>query len=133
MSVFLTSSDGKSFTMDKEAACQSNLIKFMLEDLGESDSPIPLMNVNSQIMEKVIEYANYHKDKKDEEDWDINFICSLDKDTLYRLIMAADFLDMRNLFNTGCQRVADTIIGKTYKEVFGATFPSVQDNSFQES
>jgi hypothetical protein len=125
MSVFLTSSDGKLFTI--EDTLNSTLIKNILEDLGGSDptSPIPLLNVDSRILEKVIEYSKYHKDNPEDcvkdgkvSEWDKKFTDSLDEETLYALIMAADFLDIKKLLNTGCQVVADSIKGKTNEEVF---------------
>jgi S-phase kinase-associated protein 1 len=51
--VVLTSSDSVSFTVSKEVAERSVLIKNLLEDVGESDQPIPLPNVTSKVLEKV--------------------------------------------------------------------------------
>jgi S-phase kinase-associated protein 1 len=72
--VLLTTSDNESFTVDKEVAERSVLIKNMLEgaraslsarpapvliapdppaDVGESDQPIPLPNVSSSVLKKV--------------------------------------------------------------------------------
>ena len=76
MIVLLQSSDGATFTVSKDAADMSTLIKNMIEgerarrlliptflvlglrrrdlDLGEvPESPIPLPNVNSEILQKV--------------------------------------------------------------------------------
>ncbi|KAJ1888690.1 hypothetical protein GGI03_005411, partial [Coemansia sp. RSA 2337] len=55
--VVLQSSDGKSFTVERGVATQSVLIKNLLEDIGESDEPIPLPNVTAKVLEKVIEYC----------------------------------------------------------------------------
>jgi S-phase kinase-associated protein 1 len=119
MSVFLTSSDGKLFTVEENVAFQSELIKNMLEDLGESDpsSPIPLLNVDSIILEKVIEYADHHKDNVVDKKWDTIFTESVDKNTLFGIILAANFLDMKNLLDIGCQTVADMIKGKSVDEI----------------
>lgn len=55
MLVKLTSSDGQEFSIAKDIASQSVLIKNMLEDLGdEADTPIPLPNVTGHILTKGI-------------------------------------------------------------------------------
>jgi S-phase kinase-associated protein 1 len=119
MSVFLTSSDGKLFTVEEKVAFKSVLIKNMLEDLGESDpaSPIPILNVDSIILEKVIEYATHHKDNVEDKEWDSIFTDSVDKNTMFAIIMAANFLDMKDLLDTGCQTVANMIKGKSVDEI----------------
>ena len=43
--VLLVTSDNEQFVVDKEVAERSVLIKNMLEDVGETDRPIPLPNV----------------------------------------------------------------------------------------
>ena len=53
--VKLTSSDNQEFTVPREVASLSVLIKNMLEDFGEDspeDNPIPLPNVSGQILAK---------------------------------------------------------------------------------
>jgi hypothetical protein len=34
----------------------------MLEDVGDSDEPIPLPNVTGKVLKKVVEYCEHHKD-----------------------------------------------------------------------
>jgi S-phase kinase-associated protein 1 len=62
----LQSSDGEVFVVDVEIAKASVTIKTMLEDLGmgdeEDEEIIPLPNVNSTILKKVIQWATNHKD-----------------------------------------------------------------------
>ena len=51
--VKLTSADGQEFTVPKEVANMSVLLKNMLEDFGEEgEAPIPLPNVSGQILAK---------------------------------------------------------------------------------
>lgn len=51
--VRLSSADGQEFVVAKEIACQSVLLKNMLEDIGESDEDaIPLPNVSAPILSK---------------------------------------------------------------------------------
>eukprot|EP00028_Trichosphaerium_sp_Am-I-7-wt_P010917 CAMPEP_0168538148 /NCGR_PEP_ID=MMETSP0405-20121227/20895_1 /TAXON_ID=498012 /ORGANISM="Trichosphaerium sp, Strain Am-I-7 wt" /LENGTH=131 /DNA_ID=CAMNT_0008567135 /DNA_START=174 /DNA_END=569 /DNA_ORIENTATION=- len=103
----------------------------MLEDLApESDTPIPLPNVSGKILEKVIDYCKWHyehpthqaDDKKEEKrtddiiPWDKNF-CQVDQATLFELILAANYLDIKPLLDLTCKTVANMIKGKTPEEI----------------
>ncbi|KAF7363584.1 E3 ubiquitin ligase complex SCF subunit sconC [Mycena sanguinolenta] len=51
--VLLVTSDNEQFQTEKDIVERSVLIKNMLEDVGESDQPIPLPNVSSSVLKKV--------------------------------------------------------------------------------
>ena len=51
--VQLQTSDNEVFTVERDIAERSVLIKTMLDDLGDSDAPIPLVNVSSNVLKKV--------------------------------------------------------------------------------
>lgn len=86
----LVSSDNNEFLVDIETAKTSITIKTMLETCREeiNENVIPLTNVSSKILEKVIQWATYHKNDppapKDEEfqeprtddiiPWDAEFV-----------------------------------------------------------
>ncbi|KAI3919484.1 hypothetical protein MKW98_030195 [Papaver atlanticum] len=76
--VTLKSSDGETFDVEESVALQSQTIKHMIED-DCTDNGIPLPNVTSKILAKVIEYRTKHdgdgdvKDK-DFKDWDAEFV-----------------------------------------------------------
>ena len=100
----LQSSDGDVFDVDVEIAKQSITIKTMLEDLGmdNDDDIIPLPNVNSGILKRVIQWATNHKDDppppEDDENreknlndistWDQDFL-KVDQGTLFELILVS--------------------------------------------
>ena len=107
----LQSSDGEVFPVDVDIARQSVTIKTMLEDLGmdeEDEEVVPLPNVNAAILKKVIQWATYHKDDpplpEDDENkekrtddicsWDADFL-KVDQGTLFELILAANYLDIK--------------------------------------
>ncbi|KAG0585616.1 hypothetical protein M758_2G025000 [Ceratodon purpureus] len=125
--VKLKSSDDEMFEVDEAVAFESQAVKNMIEDTG-IDAPIPLPNVSSKILAKVIEYCKYHvENQKTSEDkpatpedeikaWDADFV-KVDQATLFDLILAANYLNIKNLLDLTCQTVADMIKGKTPEEI----------------
>lgn len=95
--ITLKSSDGETFEVDETVALESQTIKHMVED-DCADTVIPLPNVTSTILSKVIEYCKKHvearsgdkKDDKSTEDdlktWDAEFV-KVDQNTLFDLIL----------------------------------------------
>jgi len=130
----LKSSDGEVFDVDVEVAKASVTIKTMLDDLGieeDDQEVVPLPNVNSTILRKVIQWAAYHKDDppptgEEEENrerrtddvspWDQEFL-KVDQGTLFELIQAANYLDIKGLLDVTCKTVANMIKGKTPEEI----------------
>ncbi|KAL6072988.1 E3 ubiquitin ligase complex SCF subunit [Balamuthia mandrillaris] len=134
--VTLESADGQEFRVDREAIALSVTIRHMLGDLSKSmdalDAPIPLPNVSAPVLEKVIDYCNYHylhpvADRAEDDysidiadEWDAEFI-EVEIGLLFDIILAANFLDIKPLLDLGCKVVAKMIIGKTPAQI-EATF-----------
>ncbi|KAF7115919.1 hypothetical protein RHSIM_RhsimUnG0045200 [Rhododendron simsii] len=57
--IVLKSSDGETFEVEETVALESQTIKHMIED-DCADNTIPLPNVTSKILAKVIEYCRKH-------------------------------------------------------------------------
>ena len=133
-SIRLQSSDGETFPVDVEIARKSITIRTMLEDLGmedqDDDEVVPLPNVNAAILKKVIDWSTYHKDdpapvedddtkekrSDDISNWDQEFM-KVDQGTLFEIILAANYLDIKGLLDVGCKTVANMIKGKTPEEI----------------
>ncbi|MQK21709.1 SKP1-like protein, partial [Escherichia coli] len=122
--ITLKSSDGEAFEVEEAVALESQTIKHMIED-DCADSGIPLPNVTSKILAKVIEYCKKHveattsEEKPNEDDikaWDADFV-KVDQATLFDLILAANYLNIKSLLDLTCQTVADMIKGKTPEEI----------------
>ena len=122
--VTLKGSDGETFDVDEAVALESQTIKHMIEE-DCIDNGIPLPNVTSKILCKVIEYCKKHVETPrtddrtvDEElkNWDAEFV-KVDQATLFDLILAANYLDIKSLLDLTCQTVADMIKGKTPEEI----------------
>eukprot|EP00898_Chlorokybus_atmophyticus_P003362 jgi/Chlat1/4026/Chrsp26S04083 len=124
--VKLKSSDDELFEVDEEVAFESQTVKNMIEDTG-ADAPVPLPNVTSKILVKVIEYCKYHVESRPGEEknapteeeiknWDQEFV-KVDQGTLFELILAANYLNIKSLLDLTCSTVAAMIKGKTPEEI----------------
>eukprot|EP00811_Abedinium_folium_P013790 NODE_22833_length_692_cov_5.842478.p1 GENE.NODE_22833_length_692_cov_5.842478~~NODE_22833_length_692_cov_5.842478.p1 ORF type:complete len:164 (+),score=56.10 NODE_22833_length_692_cov_5.842478:77-568(+) len=128
--VKLKSSQGEVFEMEADVACMSTLIKNMVED--GTDEEIPLPNVKTAILSKVIDYCKYHKDNPPEEiqkplkstnlvecgvsEWDSEYV-NIEQEVLFELILAANYLDIKSLLDLTCAKVASMIKGKNTEEI----------------
>ncbi|CAA2960032.1 SKP1 1A [Olea europaea subsp. europaea] len=142
----LKSSDGEIFEVEEAVALESETIKHMLE-ADCADTFFPLPNVTSKILAKVIEYCKRHveavaakpaegvlvaADKMTDEElkaFDADFV-KVDQGTLFDLILAANYLNIKSLLDLTCQTVADMIKGKTPEEI-RKTF-NIKDDSTPE-
>ncbi|KAF7129298.1 hypothetical protein RHSIM_Rhsim10G0207900 [Rhododendron simsii] len=122
--ITLKSSDGEAFEVEEVVALESQTIKHMIED-DCADSVIPLPNVTSKILAKVIEYCKKHVETPKTEDrsaedelktWDAEFV-KVEQPVLFDLILAANYLNIKSLLDLTCQTVADMIKGKTPEEI----------------
>ncbi|KAK3077456.1 hypothetical protein LTS18_010211 [Coniosporium uncinatum] len=131
--IILTSSDGQDINVDRQVAERSILIKNLLEDLpgAANTEPIPIPNVNEQVLKKVLEWCEHHKTdpnitteddsdsrKKstDIDEWDQKFM-QVDQEMLFEIILAANYLDIKALLDVGCKTVANMIKGKSPDEI----------------
>ena len=118
--VKLKSKQEEVFEVEAKAAFRSITVKNMVDDTGfQIHVPVPM--VDSSTLVKVIEYLKYHQ--KAEEDgtedttvWDVNYV-KVDDETLFNLILAANYLDIKSLLDLTCKAVADEIKGKTPEEI----------------
>ncbi|CAE6076840.1 unnamed protein product [Arabidopsis arenosa] len=122
--VMLQSCDGESFQVEEAVAVQSQTIAHMVEDDCVGDG-IPVSNVTGAILSKVIEYCKKHvvADSATEESidelkkWDAEFMRAMEQSTLFDVILAANYLNIKDLLDLGCQTVADMITGKNPDEI----------------
>lgn len=131
--VTLQSADAQSFQVDVKAAKISQTIKGLIEDAGTTDA-IPLPNVSGRTLKKIIEYVKHHAEQKtfetknedetedvskrtdDISEWDQDF-CKVDLESLFELLLAANYLDIKSLLDLCCKTVANMIKGKTPAEI----------------
>ncbi|KAG7653760.1 SKP1/BTB/POZ domain superfamily [Arabidopsis suecica] len=124
--ILLTSSDGESFEIDEAVARKFQIIAHMIED-DCAGKAIPIDNVTGDILSKIIEYAKKHVNEPDEDEdeeakkkldsWDAKFVEKLDLETIFKIILAANYLNFEGLLGFASQTVADYIKDKTPEEV----------------
>ncbi|KAL9701070.1 hypothetical protein quinque_004511 [Culex quinquefasciatus] len=129
----LETSDGVKFTVKTQVAKCSGTIRTMLEDIGinpQDGEAIPLSNVHSTILQKILVWAEHHVDDpeppRDDADaakrtddicsWDEDFL-KVDQRTLFDVMLAANYLDMKQLIAVCCKTVANMIKGKTADQI----------------
>ena len=120
-------------TVSRKAAEMSELIKSMLaDDDDDSEIPeIPLLEVSSDVLKKVVEFLNKHKDDPMKQiskpitttilkdivgEWDAEF-ADLEQEPLFKLILAANYLDIPSLLDLGICKLATMVKGKEPDEV----------------
>lgn len=125
--VKLITEDKAEILLETQYAMQFGLIKNLIEDLGEesSDLGIPLKDVSLETMTTIIDYLKYSEENKDSEDKfkDLPFFDYVkmddenDRDKLFQVLIAANYLDHEKLLNIGCKKVAEYIKGKPCEEI----------------
>jgi len=117
--IILKSCDGETFEIEEAVAVQSQTIKHLIDDDCSNETGIPISNVTGKILAMVIEYCKKHIDaaSSDElEKWDAEFV-KVDQNTLFDLISAANYLDIKSLLDFTCITTADNIKDKTAEEI----------------
>lgn len=132
--VCLVSTEGDSFEVTLGVARMSELVKTMIDDDQDDqddNQEIPLPNVKSTVLSKVIEFCGHHfnnpmadieKPLKSPDmhdivsDWDANFV-DIEQELLFEMILAANYMDIKGLLDLTCAKVASMIKGKTPQEI----------------
>ena len=106
ISVKLQSSDGVIFVADQDIIKQMVTIQTMLENPGDGDAEeiIPIYTIKGDILEKVIEWTSNYKVAFGQEStnkiWSDQFFKN-NQEKIFKIIEAADYLEVNNLINEG--------------------------------
>lgn len=118
------SSDKHYFDLDESVAKESGTLKNIIED-GFKESAIPVVNVNSRILSKVIEYLKYHHAAPRPhsksmaqimDEFDTRFM-DINEETLLAFMWAAHYLDISSLLHLTCKQTADRIKDRSVEEI----------------
>jgi S-phase kinase-associated protein 1 len=127
------SKDQETFEVPRNVATMSHLITGILDDEDPDDEApeIPLPNVSGEVLTKVIEFCQHNqveemtpiqtplKSNKLEDlvqPWYASFV-KVDKNMLFDLVAAANYLDIRPLLDLTCLAVSILIKGKSAAEL----------------
>jgi len=126
----LISKERDSFEISKRTACMSSVIRVMIE-FDNKETEIPLKEVTSDVMKKIVEFMKYHEHVEMPEiqkpiqhtnmkylttEWDADFI-NVDNDLLFKLLSIANYLDIKPLLNLCSAKIATMIKGKTRQQI----------------
>jgi len=146
--VHLVSSEGESFDVALSVAKMSGLVKTMIDEDQDSEEAqeIPLPNVKSSILAKVIVFAQYYQKTEPMteiekplksanmgevvQEWYAKFV-AVEQELLFEMILAANYMDIKPLLDLTCATVASMIKGKTPEEI-RKTFNIVNDFTPEE-
>jgi len=130
----LVSKDKKEFNVERKHAFISTLVKTSLET-DDTSQEVPIPGVVGGILQLVVEYMAHHKGTepplvekplrsklmKDvvSDKWDAEFIDKIgdNRQQLYDLILAANYMDVKSLLHLGCAKVASLIKGQPLEKI----------------
>ena len=105
----LQSSDGVIFTVDVATVKQMVTIQTMIDHEDEdSDEVTPVPTLKAQVLEKIIQWTEYHKidhEKTENIAWYIHYFNTIDLNEMFQIIIAADYLEVKTLLNESCRYV----------------------------
>ena len=131
LNIVLTSADNQKIELDFKSAERSQLLKDLLVN-NKDNKEILLPDIKYNILKKVVEYLTYYKDKEPAQipkplpsanlieftnEWDVNFINSIELDGIFDLINAANYMDINSLLDLACAKIASLMKGKSAQEI----------------
>ncbi|KAI0875186.1 s-phase kinase-associated protein 1 [Hypoxylon argillaceum] len=131
--ITLISRDGIAIQATRNAVIQSVVFETMLELLDDEHTigmPIPVLEVDGEILKKVMEWCEYHRgdgrmasveeapglDGAQYSEWDQRFL-SMDRNQLIEVINAANYLDIPLLLKYGICTVASNLAELTTEQM----------------
>ncbi|KAI5667234.1 hypothetical protein M9H77_17087 [Catharanthus roseus] len=113
--VFLQSIDGKTFEVDEAVAKQSVMIEHLIKDKLTRTGLVIIPNVSGDVLAKIVDYCKcvVIKPPSGENDVELRaFVSELvndDEETVFGLLVAVYYLDIKGLLSLACENVLDMI------------------------
>ena len=110
--ITLISNDEKEYKISSELLKDSETIQGLIDNVGLENTSIPLPNIDSKILEKIIYYLEYTNNKElspEEKTNKEKELLDIDDDTMFNLILGCNYLQLNNLLDKCCKVVADII------------------------
>lgn len=122
--ITLISSDDIKMTIDLNIALKSQTIKNLLLDIKDQ-SEIKISNINHKVLSKIFQYYKKYPTQYDSPNQQFNYIFD-EWDTYYfnipyqeilELMVALNYLDIKDLLDLSCKYIASLINGKNVSEI----------------
>jgi S-phase kinase-associated protein 1 len=93
---------------------------------------IPLKDIEGQVLKPIVEWMVYHSSTPSREIsrplrtanlieivgvWDAEFIDAISLELNFKVLLAANYLNLQNLLELCCAKVASLMLGKTPKQI----------------
>jgi S-phase kinase-associated protein 1 len=120
--------DGKKVAVPKNVANKSALIKGSLDKDADA-TEVTLQHIDSPIVELAMKYCKHHVDDEKIPEivrplksnkiencvgkWDAEFVNGLEQETLFRLLLAVNYMDIQGCVELICAKIASLMKGKT--------------------
>ena len=127
----LKSKDGQIFEVDEKCLEISKLLKGLANDFPEPDDELPINEVEGKVLSKIIEYMKEYQTEKPKEipkplpnsdlkpilsKFDYDYIMPLSLEECIDLVNAANYLDIPELVNLTCARLASEMTNCSIEE-----------------
>lgn len=144
--ISLKTQDGNVLKVPKKVIALSKMVKELIDEGDdEEEQEVPIMEVEHNILVKVIEFCKHYLDDNMAEiekplkskemsavvsEWYAQYI-DIDQQTLFAVILAANYMEIQPLLDLSCAKVATMIKGKSPEEI-RQTFNIVNDFTPEE-
>ena len=130
--LILESSDNQKIEIDIESAQKSHLLEIYIDISSNLQEPIKLPDIKFDILKKIVEYLTHYKDKTPKDiprpmpfsdlskvldEWNVNFINSIELDNIFDLITAADYMDIPSLLDLSSAKMTSLNMNNTVQEI----------------
>ena len=117
--ITIITSDNVSMSVPASLVKFSETLRGMLEDIDSTDFSIPLPNINSTVLQKIVMWCEHHsedvfeeeppivhneerKTKSIKDQWDADFLVNETNVQLMELVNGTNYLDIKPLYYLGC-------------------------------
>ncbi|OMO78479.1 SKP1 component [Corchorus capsularis] len=117
--ITLRTADNQQFEVDEAIAMEFVTVKtFFDENPDAAQEPMPLPNVSAKCLSSIIEYCKERRSAKDDAGtFSDEFAKAMDSESLKEMILAANYLNIKDLLEMLNQAVADRIKNKSVEYV----------------
>ena len=118
MSIQVLTSDNQTYDLSIEAACQSTLLKNIIEDLGGTSNTIPLPNITSVVFTPIKEWCVEYLENNEtmDEAWKPR-LDQMENGLILDILIALDYLDIKPFSILCCKVMGGRIKGKSIEEI----------------